>query len=202
MSTAPALLLCRGPPESIQIWKRSIKLHELLRQLASGRIPMTHEGLDGVGDDRRTMHLRGIVEHHQLISPRDRYLALFEGWIAAKMTAIDDGSVRRYAEQFATWHHLKRVCAIAAASKPTRGPVHASKQDITEAIKFLTWLHDTHGRADATCRQLDVDEWIPAGPTTRQLIRTFFVWGKDNAHQPVGGNRAPLPCPDNHLHPR
>ena len=50
VSTAPALLLCRGPPESIQIWKRSIKLHELLRQLASGRIPMTHEGLDGVGD--------------------------------------------------------------------------------------------------------------------------------------------------------
>ncbi|WP_176458612.1 MULTISPECIES: recombinase XerD [unclassified Rhodococcus (in: high G+C Gram-positive bacteria)] len=178
MNTLVGIFCAVDRPESIHTWKRSAKVREPLRQLATGQIPMTHEGLDSVGDDRRTMHLRGILEHHQLIPPRDRYLALFEDWIAAKMTAIDDGSVRRYAEQFATWHHLKRVRAIAAAGKPTRGPVHASKQDITETIKFLTWLHDTRSRTAATCNQLDVDEWTATGPTTRQVIRTFFVWAK------------------------
>lgn len=165
-------------PESIHTWKRSESVHDLLRRLASGEIAMTHEGLDAVGDDRRTAHLRSVLEHHRLLPPRDRYLALFEDWVETKMATIEQTSVRRYAEQFATWHHLTRVRAIAAAGKPTRGPVHASKQDITEAIKFLTWLHDTHGRTATTCRQLDVDEWLVTGPTTRHLVRTFFVWAK------------------------
>ena len=95
-----------------------------------------------------------------------------------RLGSVVRATIRRYAEQFATWHHLKRFHAIAAAGKPTRAPVHASKQDITETIKFLTWLHDTHNRTAATCRQLDVDEWLATGPTTRQVIRTFFVWAK------------------------
>lgn len=49
---------------------------------------------------------------------------------------------------------------------------------ITETIKFLTWLHDTHHRAAATCTQQDVDEYLAAGPTTRHSIRTFFIWAK------------------------
>lgn len=46
-----------------------------------------------------------------------------------------------------------------------RGPVHASKQDITETIKFLTWLHGAYGRTAETCVQADVDEWLASGPS-------------------------------------
>jgi hypothetical protein len=53
-----------------------------------------------------------------------------------------------------------------------------AKQDITEAIKFLTWLHDTHQRTAATCLQQDVDEWLVSGPTTRSKVRNFFAWAK------------------------
>jgi hypothetical protein len=42
--------------------------------------------------------------------------------------------------------------------------------------KFLTWLHETHHRTAATCRQQDIDEWLATGPTTRTKIRTFVVW--------------------------
>lgn len=38
-------------------------------------------------------------------------------------------------EQFARWHHLARIRARAAAGEPTRGPVHSTKQEITETIK-------------------------------------------------------------------
>ncbi|WP_179272949.1 MULTISPECIES: recombinase XerD [unclassified Rhodococcus (in: high G+C Gram-positive bacteria)] len=178
MQTLVTIFCAVDRPESIHTWKRSASVQDLLRRLASGEIPMTHEGLDAVGDDRRTAHLRSVLEHHQLLPPRDRYLALFEEWIATKIAAVGQPAVRSPAEQFATWHHLKRVRTIAAEGKSTRGPVHASKQDITETIRFLTWLHDTHNRTAATCRQLDVDEWLAAGPTTRHLIRTFFAWAK------------------------
>jgi hypothetical protein len=67
---------------------------------------------------------------------------------------------------------------MALAGKPTRGPVHASKQDITEALKFLEWLRTEHGRTIADCTQQDVDLWVTTGPITRHLVRTFIIWCK------------------------
>jgi hypothetical protein len=58
------------------------------------------------------------------------------------------------------------------------GPVHSAKQEITETVKFLVWLHETYQRTAATCTQQDVDEWLATGPTTRSAIRTFFVVAK------------------------
>lgn len=45
-------------------------------------------------------------------------------------------------------------------------------------MKFLVWLHETHQRTASACTQQDVDEWLATGPTTRSLIRTFFVVAK------------------------
>jgi hypothetical protein len=52
------------------------------------------------------------------------------------------------------------------------------KQEITETVKFLSWLEERHGRAVAECTQQDVDEYLASGPTTRHSIRTFFIWAK------------------------
>jgi hypothetical protein len=56
--------------------------------------------------------------------------------------------------------------------------VRYAKQEITEAIKFLTWLHSTHHRTLATCLQPDVDEWLVSGPSTRSKIRNLLAWAK------------------------
>lgn len=165
-------------PESILSWKRPQQVRDLLGGLASGEIPLTHEGLDAQGSDKRVNHLRGILEHHGILPARDPRLAHFEAWLKSKLDAITEKSVRHPIEQFATWHHLARVRKMSQSGKETRGPVHASKQDITETIKFLTWLYATHNRTASTCTQQDVEEWMATGPTTRHLIRTFFVWAK------------------------
>jgi hypothetical protein len=83
--------------------------------------------------------------------------------------------VRQPVQHFATWHHLRRIRAKSDAGEPTRAPVHSAKQEITETVKFLLWLQETHQRTAATCTQQDVDEWLATGPTTRSAIRTFFV---------------------------
>jgi hypothetical protein len=91
---------------------------------------------------------------------------------------------------FATWHHLRRIRAKAAAGAATRGPVHSAKQEITETVKFLVWLHETYQRTAATCTQQDVDEWLATGPTTRSAIRTFFVFAKKVSPQHRGHHPA------------
>jgi hypothetical protein len=143
-------------PESILTWKRSPQVQGLLTGLASGEIPLSHEGLNAVGRGRHITHLRSLLEHNDLLPYRDEHLARFEAWLAAKLEAITESAVRAPVEQFATWHHLRRLRRISAPGQTSDGPKRAAKQEITETIKFLTWLHETHHRTAATCTQQDV----------------------------------------------
>lgn len=160
-------------PESILVWKRSSKVQELLRGLGDGSIPVSHDGLDAV-TSRQAEHLRALLQHHGLLPQRDLYLYRFERWIDAKLVGLPQ-EVRQPVQHFAIWHHLRQIRAKTAAGAGTQGPVHSAKQEITETIKFLVWLHEAHQRTAATCTQQDVDEWLATGPTTRSAIRTFFV---------------------------
>jgi hypothetical protein len=180
--SAPALVglvdaLCASDrPESIIVWKRSSKVQELLRGLGDGTIPVSHAGLDSV-PGKHADHLRALLQHHDLLPQRDPYLPRFERWIDDKLDGLPD-QVRQPVQHFATWHHLRQIRAKAAAGAATRGPVHSAKQEITETVKFLVWLHETYQRTATTCTQQDVDEWLATGPTTRSAIRTFFVVAK------------------------
>ncbi len=170
------VLCASSRPESIMIWKRSTKVQALLRSLGDGTIPFSHAGLDEV-PGRPTEHLRSLLQHHGHLPERDPHLPRFEAWINTKLEGLPN-EVRQPVQHFATWHHLRRIRQKSAAGEPTRGPVHSAKQEITEAVKFLLWAHETHHRTAATCTQQDVDEWLAAGPTTRTLIRTFLVTAK------------------------
>lgn len=171
-------VLCAAErPESVLVWKRSPKVQHLLRGLGTGTIPLTHDGLDGCGAGHAVAHLRALLQHHDLLPHRDANLARFDAWITGKLDGLPP-EVAQPVEQFAAWHHLRRIRAKAAAGGPTQGPVHAAKQEITETIKFLSWLHNTHARTVASCTQPDIDAWLTSGPTTRTTIRTFFVFAK------------------------
>lgn len=195
--TDPALVglvdaLCAADrPESIITWKRSEKVQALLRGLGTGEIAATHAGLDAT-PGRATEHLRALLVYHQLLPARDPYLPKFEQWITTKLAPLPE-HVRQPVEQFATWHHLRRIRTKAADGEPTQAPVHAAKQEITETIKFLTWLDTTHQRTSATATQQDVDEYLTSGPTTRHLIRTFFVLARKSGLNTavVIGHRTP-----------
>ncbi|GAB37966.1 hypothetical protein GOSPT_024_00170, partial [Gordonia sputi NBRC 100414] len=159
-------------PESTMIWKRSPKVQELLKGLGTGAIAATHEGLDAL-PSRAAEHLRTLMEYHGLLPPRDRWLPRFEQWIDDKLIDLPT-EVARPARHFATWHHLRRIRAIADAGGDTQPSVRSAKQEITETVKFLSWLRSTYGRTIETCTQHDVDQWIATGPTTRYTIRTFL----------------------------
>ncbi len=166
-------------PESILSWKRNPQVVQLLTGIASGTISLTHDGLTSAGPGRRHVdHTRSLLQHHDLLPPRDEHLARFEMWLANKLDAIDSRAVRAPVEKFATWHHLRRLRGNSKPGQSSNGPVRTAKQEVTETIKFLTWLRETHGRGVDACSQHDVDQYLAEGPTTRHFIRTFFVWAK------------------------
>jgi hypothetical protein len=171
--------LCRvDRPASILTWKRSPRVQELLRGLANGKIPLTHDGLDEAGTDKAINHLRSLLEHAGVLAGRDEPLARFERWLSVKLEVVTEPAVRGPVEQFATWHHLRRLRQTSVPGQDSAAAVRYAKQEVTEAIKFLTWLHSTHHRTLATCLQPDVDEWLVSGPTTRSKIRNLLAWAK------------------------
>lgn len=178
MSTLVEVFCGVERPESILTWKRSHRVVETLASLASGTVPLTHDGLTAAGTGRHIDHLRSLLQHHGLLPARDEHLARFEAWLAVKLDAIDSPSVRTPVEQFATWHHLRRLRSESRPGQSSDGPVRSAKQEITETIKFLTWLDRTYQRPVNDCTQQNVDEYLVSGPTTRHMIRTFFVWAR------------------------
>ncbi|OBB74464.1 recombinase XerD [Mycobacterium sp. 852014-52144_SCH5372336] len=176
MSTIVTILCEVDRPESILSWKRSPTVRALLTGLAGGDIPLSHDGLDAAGQSRQVSHLRSLLEHHGLLPKRDEPLARFQSWLASKLDTIREPAIRAPVEQFATWHHLHRLRRNSASGQTSHGPTHSARQETSETIKFLTWLHETHHRTAATCRQQDIDEWLATGPTTRTKIRTFIAW--------------------------
>jgi hypothetical protein len=171
MTTVVEIFCSVDRPESILTWKRSPKVHALLTGLSSGEIALSHDGLDTAGSGRHVSHLRSLLDHHGLLPQRDEPLARFEAWLTTKLDAVTEPAARATVEQFATWHHLRWLRRNSTPGQSSEGPKRSAKQEITETIKFLTWLHDTHHRTAATCSQQDVEEYLTSGPTTRHSIR-------------------------------
>lgn len=172
-ATATKLLgaLCGAQrPESILTWLRKMGVRDVLQRLATGEIPLHHEALDQESNNLRVEHMRSLLTHHKLLPNRDHYLALFQRWLTSNIEDVDDAVIRRPVGSF------RSAAPPAMHQEPIyrrethRGPVHSAKQEITETIKFLTWLKLTHGWTVASCVQADVHTWLADGPTTRRAF--------------------------------
>jgi hypothetical protein len=120
-------------PASILTWKRSPRVQELLAGLACGEITLTHQGLDNTGTDIATNHLRSLLEHAGILAGRDEPLARFERWLTQKLEAVTEPAVHGAVEQFARWHHLRRLRKASVPGQSSAAGARYAKQEITEA---------------------------------------------------------------------
>jgi hypothetical protein len=128
--------------------------------------------------DRATEYLRALVVRYHVLPPRDRRLADFGRWAAAKLDGIPDAEHRQLLERFLRWHLLRRLRSGSTTAAPLgHGPFQRAKQRLTVAIAFLTWLA-SRGRRLGECTQHDLDRWFASGPSTRQHALTFLSWAR------------------------
>lgn len=163
-------------PQSGALWlRRSAIARETLQDLAHGRLDCSHATLDGVGADRAVEYLRALLVRHGVLPPRDRRLADFQRWAAAKLDAIAAVEQRRLLERFVEWRLLRHLRSRSATGPLTHGPYQRAKQRLTVAIAFLVWL-SARGRHLDECTQHDIDEWFAGGRSTRQHAIAFLSW--------------------------
>ncbi len=152
-------------------WIRQPHVQAFLQQLAL-RPVISHEIVDTLPAHRTRDHVRGLLVEHGALPRRDEHHARYEAWAAQALQRLPEGENRDIMRRYIRWHMLRRMNAMPSVGE---GTFLRSKQTVTVAIDFLTWL-DGRGRALGQVTQEDLDAWQAGGPTTREVISRFVSW--------------------------
>ncbi|QTJ66813.1 hypothetical protein HYG77_15240 [Rhodococcus sp. ZPP] len=164
-------------PESILTWMRHPTTADLLARIGSRELHLSHPAFDALPPSRSAEHLREMLVHHHMLPSRgDARLARFETWLDHRLTTLQPmPEIHAPIEQFARWHHLRRL-RVPDTGRNMDNATRTAKQEITEATKFLTWLRTEHHTTIAHLRQAHLDAYLSEGTTTRHTIRNFIQW--------------------------
>jgi hypothetical protein len=76
-------------------WLEDHKVTTRIRALATGEIPLSHEGLDTLTVSNGREHLRELLITHGVLPERDRYLAAYERWAKGRVASVTEPADRR-----------------------------------------------------------------------------------------------------------
>lgn len=169
---------------SARVWLTANRhAEQLLRDLAQGRLPVSHETFQNHPAPERVAFLRALCIEHQVLEPVNLDIERFQTWINTKTGGLPADHARLI-RQYARWVHLNRMRQLETTGALKKGTFLAAKQSTTMAIAFLDHLAD-RGHHPAECTQHDVDAWVAGGPTTRSLARGFVRWASQHGHLPT-----------------
>lgn len=176
--------LCAAPsPVSVYHWLRQPPVTDRLRALTSGQVELSHEGIDSFPAGQGREHFRERLVAAGVLPARNKYLAAFDRWAAARLAAVGDDEHRQILRVYLQWHHQRRLREKAEIGRLDESAAGQARQQTNVAADFLVFLAH-RGRDLAACSQADIDAWFAAGTTTRWAARSFLAWAIDTRHCP------------------
>ncbi|WP_238433729.1 hypothetical protein [Micromonospora tarensis] len=182
--TPLANALAAKQPETVRIWLSRPHVRELLTALATGRLPLTHDGLAGHDRPIAARYLRHELMACGILPTVDKHLLDTEQWLHRRLAELVEHPHQPLLRRFALWHQLPRLRTTAAA-RPLRATARPYvTQQFTQAQAFLTWLHE-RGIAPATLTQADLDTWYATARVhQRHRVHGFLTWAITHGHLP------------------
>jgi hypothetical protein len=187
-------LTAMDKPVSGLIWLRNPKVPQLLGDLATGRIPLTHEGLHAVSSWRTAAYLRDLLMTCGVLPTIDKQLAHYEALLHRRLAELVDADSPhlRLVRQFAVWYQLPRLRTKAATRPLTPNHRQFASDQFTQAHRFLGWLQ-ARNRSVAEATQADLDAWHAThNDHQRRTLQAFLRWAMRAGHLPRLA-LAPLP---------
>lgn len=142
------------------IWLQSQAVRDRLTALATGAVPISHEGIDRLAPGPGREYLRELLMTHHVLPLRDKYLLAFQRWANSRLTDLDDPD-RRIIQLYLRWRHLRELTARAETGPLTPGATTTARARTNAGIRLLDWLRG-RGLALQTCTQTDIDAWYSA----------------------------------------
>jgi len=112
-----------------------------------------------------------------VIDPADRHLLdLFDTWTTELLDGLDPER-RHEIAAYLRWGQHRRLARAATLGTFTTWSTLGARQQSTQAVAFLDWLH-TRGRHLGELDQALLDTWFAEGTSTRQHSRHFVMWAQ------------------------
>jgi hypothetical protein len=156
-------------------WLHKAATAERVRAIATGVVPLSHDGLDGLMMSNGREHLRALLVAHGVLPERDRYLAAFERWAEDRVRSVEGPKDRQLIAAYLRWHQGPRLSRLAESGDLTESRYAGARAQTNIAVGLLAWLRQRDSDL-ATCTQGDIDTWFATGPTTRLQSRSFLSW--------------------------
>jgi hypothetical protein len=179
-----AALAAMDKPSAGLIWLRNPKVGQLLGDLATGRIPLTHEGLHAAPSWRTAAYLRDLLMTCGVLPTIDKQLVGYEALLHRRLAELADSPHLRLLRQFAVWQQLPRLRAQARHRPLTPNHRQYASDQFTQATAFLGWLAQ-RGHCPAEATQADLDAWHAThNDHQRRTLRGFLRWAMTSGHLP------------------
>jgi integrase len=156
-------------------WLEDRRVIERIHSIATGEVPLTHDGIDMLAVSNGREHLRELLITHGILTDHNRYLAAFERWSTTRLAAIDDPGDRRLIAAYLRWHHGPRLTRLAETGQLTESRYSVARAQTNIAVRLLDWLRE-RGTDLVSATQADIDAWFATGPSTRVHSRSFLRW--------------------------
>lgn len=174
-----AICAARTPRSALNWLNRSCGA-AMLADLASGKLPATHQALDAHPRRRAADFLRQMLAAGAVLPARDEDFARTEQWLTSLLGTIKPAAGRRLVQAYATWQVMRRLRATASHAARPRTCTARARRNIRAATNFLTWLAD-RGLTPGACGQGDIEAWLGTGPAASQA-RDFLSWAARHRH--------------------
>ena len=180
---ADALAAAASPAATLE-WLRKPHICDLLTRLAAGKLPLTHEALDGWPRRRAVPYLRDLLVDCGVLPAADRQLREFQAWLDRRLDALAGHPHLRLLRQFGLWHQLPAMRARAAAGPLRTTAAQYARSRFIQAQAFLTWAAGL-GVRPAALTQAHIDAYYAShGTHQREGVRAFLVWAAGHGHIP------------------
>jgi hypothetical protein len=159
-----ALASMKAPSGGLS-WLEDRSVVERIHSIATGEVPLSHDGIDMLDFSNGREHLRELLITHGILPARNRYLAAFERWAGTRLATIDVPADRRLIAAYLRWHHGPRLARLAEADRLNKGRCSVARSQTNIAVRLLDWLHDRNTEL-VSATQADIDAWFATGPST------------------------------------
>ena len=180
-----AELIGMSDPYKGMMWLRSTQVQHLLRDLATGVVPLTHEALHTLPTPWRVVtYLRDLLMSTGCLPVRDKQLLHYESWLARRLNELTDHPHEPLLRRFAIWDQLPHLRARAQTHRLAAATSRVAREQFNAATAFVTWM-DEHDRPVSSCGQGDLEAWHAAHPPSQhKSLRAFLTWAITNHHLP------------------
>lgn len=167
-------------PITAHRWLTKQPIATVLSDLATGRMPLTHEAFDNLPKRQILDHLRLTLVNVGALPERDEELTRLERSLTDFLSTQQDQICRKLLHRYLVWHLLRRLRTRNNGRPVTRQQALRIRAHRRATEAFLDWL-DTHHLVLDTFRQADLDRWL-TDPTAgyRYETATFIRWAHGN----------------------